>query len=277
KMDESTNNQYLLQDQKSSSITKRKLRLMISLLTLFTLIIASIIYSSIILKQETESKSLSFNPIAAITSVCDLVSEDSYSCFDSIASFYYAQTPSLDKISPFRIIIFSLYASRIELENVAASLQNAMSGVHVNPKSVGVLRNCQGMIEFSLKQINEAEMSLGVDPDEKIWGVNEVVWDLQRWVGEAMGKVQTCVDLSKGIPENVRVEIREKSIVALQNLRNSKGILQNVDEIFGLFYPRIGSALGSLVWEFEYGLTVWLFCFGYLLLIFLFCMLLRVY
>ncbi|PHT88057.1 hypothetical protein T459_10163 [Capsicum annuum] len=121
-----------------------------------------------------------------------------------------------------------------------------MSGVHVNPKSVGVLRNCQGMIEFSLKQINEAEMSLGVDPDEKIWGVNEVVWDLQRWVGEAMGKVQTCVDLSKGIPENVRVEIREKSIVALQNLRNSKGILQNVDEIFGLFYPRIGSALGSL-------------------------------
>ncbi|PHU23768.1 hypothetical protein BC332_08875 [Capsicum chinense] len=237
---------------------------MISLLTLFTLIIASIIYSSIILKQETESKSLSFNPIAAITSVCDLISEDSYSCFDSIASFYYAQTPSLDKISPFRIFIFSLYASRIELENVAASLQNAMSGVHVNPKSVGVLRNCQGMIEFSLKQINEAEMSLGVDPDEKIWGVNEVVWDLQRWVGEAMGKVQTCVDLSKGIPENVRVEIREKSIVALQNLRNSKGILQNVDEIFGLFYPRIGSALGSLVWEFEYGLTVWLFCFGYL-------------
>ncbi|MCD7455448.1 hypothetical protein HAX54_028135 [Datura stramonium] len=133
------------------------------------------------------------------------------------------------------------------------------------------------MIEFSLKQLNESEVSLGVDPDEKILAINKVVWDLQRWIGEAMGQVQRCVDLLEEIPSTVAVEIREKSYAAQQNMRNSRGILQKVNDIFDLFYPRIGSALGSLIWEFEYGLTVWLFCFGYLLLIFLFCLLLRVY
>lgn len=279
-----SNKERLLQDEKSSSRTKRKLRFIICLLTLFTLIIAAIIYASIILKHETESKSLSFYPINAITSVHDLVSRDPYSCFDSIAAVHDAQLPSLlwskdrDKMNPSRIFILSLYASRIELEKVASSIKKAISEVHMNnPKSVGVLRNCQGMMEFSLKQLNESEVSLGMDPDEKILRVNKVVWDLQRWIGEAMGQVQRCCDLLETIPSTVSEEIREKSYEAQQNMKNSRGILRNMDSIFDLFYPRIGTALGSLVWEFEYGLTVWLFCFEYLLLIFLFCLLLRVY
>lgn len=148
----------------------------------------------------------------------------------------------------------------------------------IDTKSVGVLRNCQGMVKFSLKQLNQSEMSLGIDPDEKIQAINKVVWDLQRWIGEAMGQVQRCIDLLEDIPSTtVRAEIRRKSYEAQQRMRNSRGILHKIDDIFDLFYPRIGSALGSLFWEFEYGLNVWLFCFGYLLLIFLFCRLLRVY
>lgn len=267
-------NEYLLQDQKSSSITKRKLRFIICLLTIFTLIITAIISASIILKQKTDSQSLSFHPINAITSVCDLISADPYSCFDSIAALHDAQIP---KINPTKVFILSLYASKIELENVASLLERAISDVHIDSNTVGKLRNCKGMIEFSLKQINESEVSLGIDPDEKILGVKKVVWDLQRWIGEAMGQVQRCVDLLEAIPLNITVDMRDRSYVAQQNLRNSRGILGKVDDIFELFYPRIGTALGSLVWEYEYGLTVWIFCSGYLLLIFLFCLLLRVY
>ncbi|XP_055826284.1 pectinesterase 1-like [Solanum dulcamara] len=277
-MDESiSNKERLVQDEKSSSRTKRKLRMIICLLALFTLIIVAIISVSIILKHETESKSLSFYPTNAITLVCDLISEYPDSCYDSIAALHYAQIPSRDKINPSRIFILSLYASRIELDNVASSIEKAISEVHmIDTKTVGVLRNCQGMIEFALKQLNESETSLGIDPDEKILAINKVVWDLQRWIGEAMGQVQRCYDLLEKIPSTVRAEIREKSYEAQQNMKNSRGILQNMDDIFDLFYPRIGTALGSLVWEFDYGLTVWLFCFEYLLLIFLFCLLLRV-
>ncbi|XP_019237801.1 PREDICTED: uncharacterized protein LOC109217953 [Nicotiana attenuata] len=267
-MDEAISNNYkesLLQDQ-SSSRTKRKLRLIICLVTLFTLIIAAIISASVILKQKTESKSLSFNPTNAITAVCELISEDPDSCFDSIASLYDAQIPLLSswsngdsRINPSRIFVLSLYASRIELENVASSIEKIIS---VSPKTVGVLRNCQGMIRFSLKQLNESVVSLGVDPDEKILAINKVVWDLQLWIGEAQGQVQRCVDLLEDIPSTVAVNIN----AAQQNMRNSRGILGKVDDIFDLFYPRIGTALGSLILEFEYGLTVWLFCSAYLLL-----------
>lgn len=284
-MDESmSNKERLLQDEKSSSRSKRKLRFIICLLALFTLIIVAIIYASIILKHKTESKSLSFYSPNAITSVCDLISGDPDSCFDSIAALHHDQISSLlrsknrDKINPSRIFILSLYASRIKLEDVASSIEKAISEVHMyDPKTVGVLRNCQGMIEFSLKQLNESEVSLGIVPDEKILSINKVVWDLQRWIDVAMGQVQKCYDLLETIPSTIRAEIREKSYEAQQNMKNSRGILQNIDDIFYLFYPRVGTALGSLVWEFEYGLTVWLFCFEYLFLIFLFCLLLRVY
>ncbi|KAH0687028.1 hypothetical protein KY284_017581 [Solanum tuberosum] len=157
-----SNKEKLLQDEKSSSRSKRKLRLIICLLALFIPIIVAVISASIILKQQTESNSVSFFPRNAITSV----------------------------------FILSLYASRIELENVATSIEKAISEVDmINPESVGVLRNCQGMIEFSLKKLNESEMSLGIDPDEKILAINKVVWDLQLWIGEAMGQVQRCYDL----------------------------------------------------------------------------------
>ncbi|KAK4350517.1 hypothetical protein RND71_029830 [Anisodus tanguticus] len=264
-MDESINNKYkesLLQDEKSSSRTKRKLRLIICLLTLFTLIIAAIISTSIILKQKIESKSLSYYPTNAITSVCDLISEGSYSCFDSIATLYYSyesQSPisswlNRDKINPSRVFILSLYASRIKLENVALSLEKTISEEHMSKsETVGILRNCKGMIKFSLKQLNESEISLGIDPDEKILEINKVVWDLQRWIGEAMGQVQRCVDSLEEIPSTV--EIREQSYVVQNYMRNSREILRKVDDIFDLFYPRIGSALGSLVSEFEYGLA----------------------
>ncbi|KAL3342899.1 hypothetical protein AABB24_026771, partial [Solanum stoloniferum] len=285
-MDESISTKYkesLLQDENSSSRTKRKLRLIICLVTLFSLIIAAIICASIILKQEIESKSLSFNPTDAIRNVCDVISDDPDSCFDSIAALSDALIPSLlwsknrDKINLSRIFILSLYASRIELENVASSIEKAVSEVHmIDTKSVGVLRNCQGTVKFSLKQLNESEMSLGIDPNKKILAINKIVWDLQRWIGEAMGQVQRCIDLLEDIPLTVGAEIKEKSYAAQQNMRNSRGILHKIDDIFDLFYPKIGSALGSLFWEFEYGLTVWLFCFGYFLLIFLFCLLLRI-
>ncbi|KAH0687029.1 hypothetical protein KY284_017582 [Solanum tuberosum] len=271
-MDESFSTKYkesLLQDENSSSRTKRKLRLIICLVTLFSLIIAAIISASIILKQETESKSLSFNPTDAIRNVCDVISDDPDSCFDSIAALSDAVIPSLlwsknrDKINLSRIFILSLYSSRIELENVASSIEKAISEEHmINTKSVGVLRNCQGMVKFSLKQLNESEMSLGIDPDEKILGINKVVWDLQRWIGEAMGQVQRCIDLLEDIPSTVTAEIKEKSYAAQQNMKNSRGILQKINDILDLFYPKIGSALGSLFWEFEYGLNVWLFCSG---------------
>ncbi|KAH0703300.1 hypothetical protein KY285_017578 [Solanum tuberosum] len=154
-----SNKEKLLQDEKSSSRSKRKLQLIICLLALFIPIIVAVISASIILEQQTESNSLSFFPRNAITS----------------------------------IFILSLYASRIELENVATSIEKAISEVDmINPESVGVLRNC---LEFSLKKLNESEMSLGIDPDEKILAINKVVWDLQLWIGEAMGQVQRCYDL----------------------------------------------------------------------------------
>ncbi|XP_019068232.1 uncharacterized protein [Solanum lycopersicum] len=277
-MDESDSTKYiesLLQNENSFSRTKRKLRLIICLVTLFSLIVAAIISASIILKQETESKSLLFNPTDAIRNVCYLISDDPYSCYDSIAALSDTLISSRDKINLSRIFILSLYASRIELENVASSLEKA---IHmIDTKRVGVLRNCQGMVKLSLKQLNESEMSLGIDPDEKILAINKVVWDLRRWMGEAMDQVQRCTDLLEEIPLTVMVEIKEKSYAAQQNMMNSIEILHKKEDNFDLFYPRIGSALGSLFWEFEYGLNVWLLCFGYLLLIFLFCLLLRIY
>ncbi|XP_059303939.1 uncharacterized protein LOC132055929 [Lycium ferocissimum] len=286
-MDESISNKESLLQDKSSSRTKRKLRLIICLLTLFSLIIAAIISASIIFKQNTESKSLSFNPTNAITSVCDLISEDPLvnSCYGSIATLYYSydgESPILswsnrNKINPSQVFILSLFAARIQLQNVVFSHEKTISEVHTKPEIIGVLRNCQGMIKFSLKKLNESEMSLGIDPDEKILANNKVVWDLQRRIGEAMSQVQRCIDLLNEIPSTLTVEIRERSYAAQENMRNSRGILRNVDDIFDLFYPTIGSVLGSLVWEFEYGLTVWLFCFEYLLLIFLLVLLLRIY
>ncbi|KAH0690382.1 hypothetical protein KY290_018616 [Solanum tuberosum] len=218
-----SNKEKLLHDEKSSSRSKRKLRLIICLLALFIPIIVAVISASIILEQQTESNSLSFFPRNAITS----------------------------------IFILSLYASRIELENVATSIEKAISEVDmINPETVGVLRNCQGMIEFSLKKLNESEMSLGIDPDEKIFAINKVVWDLQLLIGEAMGQVQRCYDLLEKIPSTtIRDEIRRKSYEALQKMKNSRGILQNMDEILDLFYPRIGTTLVSFAWEYDYGRT----------------------
>ncbi|XP_004236206.2 pectinesterase 1-like [Solanum lycopersicum] len=274
-----SNKEKLLKDEKSSSRSKRKLQLIVCLLALFIPIIVAVICASIILKQQTESNSLSFFPTNAITSVCDLISGDPDSCFDSIATLHSAQIPSRHEINPSQIFILSLYASRIELENVVTSIEKSISEVAmIKLESVGVLRNCQGMIEFSLKKLNESEMSLGIDPAEKTLAINKVVWDLQLWIGEAMGNVQGCYDLLEKIPSTtVRAEIRRKSYEALQKMKNSRGILQNMDEILDLFYPRIGTALVSLAWEYDYGRTVWLFCFEYLLLIFLFCLLLRIY
>ncbi|TMX01420.1 hypothetical protein EJD97_024552 [Solanum chilense] len=274
-----SNKEKLLKDVKSSSRTKRKLQLIVCLLALFIPIIVAVICASIMLKRQTESNSLSFFPTNAITSVCDLISEDPDSCFDSIATLHSAQIPSRHEINPSQIFILSLYASRIELENVVTSIEKSISEVAmIKLESVGVLRNCRGMIEFSLKKLNESEMSLGIDPAEKTLAINKVVWDLQLWIGEAMGKVQGCYDLLEKIPsKTVRAEIRRKSYEALQKMKNSRGILQNMDEILDLFYPRIGTALVSFAWEYDYGRTVWLFCLEYLLLIFLFCLLLRIY
>ncbi|WMV21457.1 hypothetical protein MTR67_014842 [Solanum verrucosum] len=264
-----SNKEKLLQDEKSSSRSKRKLRLIICLLALFIPIIVAVISASIILKTT--------NRVQGTLLHQSVISSDS--CFDTIATLHFAQIPSRDKINPSQIFILLLYASRIELENVATSIEKAISEVDmINPETVGVLRNCQGMIEFSLKKLNESEVSLGIDPDEKILAINKVVWDLQLLIGEAMGQVQRCYDLLEKIPSTtIRAEIRRKSYEALQNMKNSRGILQNMDEILDLFYPRIGTALVSFAWEYDYGRTVWLFCFEYLLLIFLFCLLLRIY
>uniref|UniRef100_M1BJI9 Uncharacterized protein n=1 Tax=Solanum tuberosum TaxID=4113 RepID=M1BJI9_SOLTU len=129
-LNQMSNKEKLLQDKKSSSRSKRKLRLIICLLALFIPIIVAVISASIILKQQTESQGTLLHQ--------SVISSDS--CFDTIATLHFAQILSRDKINPSQIFILSLYASRIELENVATSIEKAISEVDmINPESVGEL------------------------------------------------------------------------------------------------------------------------------------------
>ncbi|XP_019267663.1 PREDICTED: uncharacterized protein LOC109244950 [Nicotiana attenuata] len=288
-MDKPTNNSLNegllhVQNQPSSSRFKRKLRSVLLLAILFTLIIVTIVSLLTIFKHKIESKSLSNYPLDAIQTVCWLpnLSENPDSCVNSIASFYYADVnpPPLwlnrDRINPSQILMLSLHASMNELFDLSSSAPETIV-LHSNkPKTKSLLKECQGMFKFSLIQLNESLKSLGDDPDEKILATNKLVWDLQSWIGEAQGQVERCIDWLEMTESTVAAEMKRRTRMCQQYMRNSRGILKNVDEIFDIFYPGTGSVFGSLILEFfQYDLYVWFLFLQYLFLFFLFCLILR--
>ncbi|KAG9154739.1 hypothetical protein Leryth_014228 [Lithospermum erythrorhizon] len=238
------------QDQSSSRFAK-KLTFFVSLIILFTFIMGSIVSVFSIMKHNVESQSLSANPTKAIQSVCHLfsygyfefydTSKDSNSrprhysdlCIKSITSLHSQHNYS-NKINPSMIFHLSLQVSISQIKN----LQNEPN----------LEEGCKKLIIESESQLNKSLTLMGVDPDYSILRDWKLVNDMSSWINNATVDLETCL---VGFKEKKFGRIMELNKVELkikrtkEYLEHSLEILGNVDYIYEMFYPPIGSWPGK--------------------------------
>ncbi|XP_027169646.1 pectinesterase 3-like [Coffea eugenioides] len=232
---------HLMEDQASRQ--KRKIRIYVFFIILFTVIIGSIITVSIALIQEKESELLSAStPDRSIHAICNLTPKPT-SCFDSIWSLYTNFATDLGEIktTPSRIFALSLRAAINQLEDSMSANEKAISEVK-DSRTLTVLKDCDVLFRNSLRLVNASVTAMGVESDDKIFKVAKSVDDMKEWMSSSAANIDKCL---AGLRYDLQGSINGKSYYSLREMRikvsharddvaNSLVMLKKMDTILGI-------------------------------------------
>ncbi|XP_059302704.1 putative pectinesterase/pectinesterase inhibitor 26 [Lycium ferocissimum] len=245
----------LLVKQDQTSRPRKKLKFIISLIIIFTLIIGTIIMVFTIMKRNFDLKSPAKNPAMAIKSICSMTRYPS-TCFKSLSPLY-RNKPSIYKVNASQIMFFSLHTVIDELSKLSTRLSESND------------KHCEHMFNNSVHYLNGSLTTLDVDlGNEQSFVISKSLRELKGWLYRESPKLEVCL--------NKLVFVYELSS---KKTRNSLRILINIESVYGMYYPVIGSQsmVASFLSDVMFVDTICIFGVQYILLLLLFCLLLRLF
>nr|XP_009589868.1 putative pectinesterase/pectinesterase inhibitor 26 [Nicotiana tomentosiformis] len=209
----------LLMERDQTSRRKKKLKFIIILIIVFTLIIGAIISVFTIMKQDLESKSPAKNPTMVIRSICSLTQYPT-TCSKSLSPLY-KNNPS-SEINASRIFSLSFHTAIDELSKLSTRLSES------NDRS---LKHCEYMFNNSLHQLNNSLATSDIDlGNEQSFVVSKSLRELMGWLYRETPKLEVCLN-----------RLRFEYTLSSRRVSNSLMILSNRESVSEMFYPIIGS------------------------------------
>ncbi|XP_076954025.1 pectinesterase 1-like [Bidens hawaiensis] len=224
------NSEIHTDDDESTAVPSPKRRRTVAAiitLSLFAIIIASIISAAVVHNRHTKP---SFKAADSIKAVC-AVTQNPESCITDISA-----VDSGHIIDPEMIFTLTLQLSVRELMNVS-SLPKTLISSSTDLRNDSALRECVSLFDDAVSQLSRSVESMRVRIGDRktVVMTEEEMADLMTWISAAMTDLETCVDGLEEMGSTAVDEVKRRVQRSNEYLSNSLAILGNMEAILDQF------------------------------------------
>ncbi|KAF8393700.1 hypothetical protein HHK36_021947 [Tetracentron sinense] len=206
---------------------KRLIVISVSAIVLLALVIGAVV-GTLIHKnnnnnntESTDTPSSPTTPAESIKAVCS-VTQYPDSCFSSISSLQ-----SSNKADPEELFKLSLQVAVNELSKLS-SLPEKLIGKANDARVEGALRDCQGLFEDAIDQLNTSISSMQVrDGGEKLLSASKIN-DIKTWLSTTITDQETCLDGLEEVNSTLLVEVKTAMKNSTEFSSNSLAIVAKI-------------------------------------------------